>query len=147
MLMKYRLFVLAILLSSLMGTISCMNENNKGSNTHIDEPTAKHQVKVYYFHGKQRCKTCLAIESLTKEVVEKEFAAQVKTGKVVYKEVDISTPEGEKIADNYEVSWSSLILENDSQRVNLTDMAFGYAKSAPETFKSKLKAEITKLLQ
>lgn len=37
-----------------------------------------------------------------------DFAKFVKSGKVRFKEVDISTPQGEKIADKYRVSWSSL---------------------------------------
>lgn len=31
-------------------------------------------VEVLYFHGKQRCATCIAIERNTREVLEKEFA-------------------------------------------------------------------------
>ena len=48
------------------------------------------------------------MEKYTKEVVSKDFAELVKKGKVRLREVDISTEEGEKIADKYRVSWSSL---------------------------------------
>ena len=69
---------------------------------------AKATVEVLYFHSKQRCPTCIAIGTYSKEVVNKDFAAQVKSGAVKFKEIDISTPEGEKVADKYHVTWSSL---------------------------------------
>jgi len=48
-------------------------------------------VEVLYFHGKQRCTTCKAIEKYTKEVVNADLAELVKNGKLRFKEVDIST--------------------------------------------------------
>ena len=33
----------------------------------------KNYVEVLYFHGKQRCATCIAIEKYAREVVEKDF--------------------------------------------------------------------------
>lgn len=39
-------------------------------------------VEVLYFHGKQRCATCIAIENCTKEVVQIDMALLVKQGKV-----------------------------------------------------------------
>lgn len=102
---------------------------------------------VYYFHGKQRCATCLAIESLTKEVMNNDYAQQVKNGKVAFKVVDLSTPEGEKIGDKYEVAWSSLLIDHNGKVIDLTDMAFSYAHGQPEVFKSKLKGELNKILQ
>ena len=65
-------------------------------------------VEVLYFHGKQRCATCKAIDKHTKEVVNADLAELVKNGKLRFKEIDISTPEGEKLAEKYCVSWSSL---------------------------------------
>ena len=56
-------------------------------------------VEVLYFHGKQRCATCKAIDKHTKEVVNVDLAELVKNGKLRFKEIDISTPEGEKLAE------------------------------------------------
>ena len=61
-------------------------------------------VEILYFHGRQRCVTCKAIEEHTKEVVNTDLAEWVKNGKLRFKEVDISTPEGEKLAEKYQVS-------------------------------------------
>ena len=74
--------------------------------TALAQTKVRDHVEVMYFHGKQRCVTCMAIEKYAKEVVEKDFANEKKSGKVVFKIVDISTDEGEKIAKEYRVTWS-----------------------------------------
>lgn len=65
------------------------------------------RVEVLYFHGKQRCATCMAIEKNAAETVETLFADEVKKGTLVFRSVDISAPENEQLADAYEVTWSS----------------------------------------
>lgn len=111
----------------------------------------KEYVEVLYFHGKQRCITCNAIEKLTKEVVEKGFVEQLKNGKVVFKVIDISTKEGEKIADKYEVTWSSLYInrwrDGKEDRNNMTDFGFSYAKNSADVFKAGVKKKIDELLK
>lgn len=109
----------------------------------------KEYVEILYFHGKQRCVTCNAIEKLTKEVVDNDFAEQLKNGQVVFKMIDISTKEGEKIADKYEVTWSSLFINKwkDGKEVknNMTDFGFSYAKGSPEVFKAGVKKKIAEV--
>ena len=65
----------------------------------LAQTTPDTYVEVLYFHGKQRCVTCKAIESCTREVIDEQFNAQVKEGKVRFRAIDISTPDGEKLAD------------------------------------------------
>ena len=67
-------------------------------------------VEVLYFHGKQRCVTCRSIEQNTKELLEAKFTQQMKAGKVVFRMIDISKKENARIAEKYEVTWSSLFL-------------------------------------
>lgn len=107
---------------------------------------AKGVVKVLYFHGSQRCATCRALEANTIELLETEYAQAQKNGKIVFKAIDFSEPEGEAVADHYEVAWSSLILDKDGTTVDLTDMGFRYARTEPETFKANLKQELDKML-
>lgn len=64
----------------------------------LAQTTPDTYVEVLYFHGKQRCVTCKAIEACTREVIDEQFTAQVKEGKVRFRAVDISTPDGEKLA-------------------------------------------------
>ena len=103
-------------------------------------------MQVLYFHGSQRCATCRALEANTIELLETEYAQAQKNGKIVFKAIDFSEPEGEAVADHYEVAWSSLILDKDGTTVDLTDMGFRYARTEPETFKANLKQELDKML-
>lgn len=97
------------------------------------EPNSEGVTYLLYFHGKQRCVTCNAIEQHTKAVVD-----SLADERVVMKIIDISQRDNEVIADKYEVTWSSLILDRDGSVVNLTNMGFGYAKNQPQIFKKKL---------
>lgn len=108
-------------------------------------------VKVMYFFGKQRCVTCCTIEKLAEETVNKYFAEEVAAGKVSFAKVDMTTKEGEKIADKYEVAWSSLFVDEvKGKKVkhhNMTEFAFANAKNRPEEFKKGLVSKIKSLLE
>ena len=108
-------------------------------------------VEVLYFHGKQRCVTCRSIEQNTKELVEAKFARQMKEGKVVYRVIDISKKENARIAEKYEVTWSSLFLvqhKNGKEKAeNLTEFAFGHSRTQPEVFKKGLAEKVNQALK
>ena len=104
-------------------------------------------VQVLYFHGSQRCATCRALEAKTIELLETEYAQAQNEGKIVFKSIDFSEPEGEAVADRYEVAWSSLILDKEGTTADLTDMGFRYDRTEPETFKANLKQELDKMLR
>ena len=79
------------------------------------------------------------------------FANELKNGTVVFKTVDISTPEGEKIADKYEVTWSSLFVnkwkDGKERRNNLTEFSFGNARNNPDRFKKGLADSVRQSLK
>ena len=106
----------------------------------------KERVEVLYFHGKQRCATCMAIEKYAREVVSQDFADEQKSGKVVFKVVDISTTEGKKLAKSYRVTWSSLFInrwkDGKEQRGNITEFSFKNARKNTEEFKKGVRDKI-----
>lgn len=108
-------------------------------------------VEVMYFHGKQRCATCMAIEKYAREVVEKDFANEKKKGKVVFKIVDISTDEGEKMAKKYRVTWSSLFVNGwkagKEKRNDMTQFAFKNARKNSDEFKRGVSGKIKELMK
>ena len=144
--MKQILFILL----AVIGLSSCGNNQTANAQSST-KASQKEVIEVLYFHGKQRCVTCNAIEKLTKEVVDKDFAQQLKDGKIVFKVIDISTKEGEKIADKYEVTWSSLFInkwkDGKEAKNNMTDFGFSYAKGSPDVFKAGVKKKIDELLK
>ena len=138
---------LLLIFALMIGLVSC----GSGDNTATAKSPENDRVEVIYFHGKQRCTTCMAIEKNAKEVVNTHFANELKNGSVVFKSVDISTPVGEKIADKYEVTWSSLFVnkwkDGKESRNNLTEFGFGNARNNPDGFKKGLADKIRKSLK
>ena len=100
----------------------------------IDEKVGT--VELLYFHGKQRCLTCMAIEKFSTETIAKEFQEQVDSGTIIYKIIDIDKEEA--LADKYKVASSSLILishTSQGEKVsNLTQFAFSCARKESEKF-------------
>ena len=140
---------LTILLVSLL-MLACGQQTNAETG---NEPAkqVKDCVEVIYFHGKQRCVTCRAIEQHTKDVLNAQYAKQMKEGKVILRVIDISKKENEGIAEKYEVTWSSLFLvshkKGKEKAENLTEFAFGNARSNPDKFKDGLQQRINQALK
>lgn len=119
--------------------------------TALAQTRVRDHVEVMYFHGKQRCATCMAIEKYAREVVEKDFVNEKKNGKVVFKIVDISTDEGEKIAKKYRVTWSSLFVNGwkagKEKRNDMTQFAFKNARKNSDEFKRGVSGKIKELMK
>lgn len=137
-----------LLMTLCLGLFACGGGNPKTQKDN-DPGNTKDRIEVLYFHGKQRCATCMAIEQRTRETLEEQFANEQKNGTIVFRVIDISQPENEALADKYEVTWSSLYLcqwkAGRETSENLTEFAFGNARTAPEAFKSGLATRIREL--
>lgn len=144
--MKQFLFAtLMLLVLGMSGTTNAQTQRKQ-------KPVAtKTVVEVLYFHSKQRCPTCIAIGKNSIDVVNRFFAQQVRSGQVKFKEIDISTPTGEKIADRYCVTWSSLYVNQwkngREQRNDMTRFGFENARSNENAFRTGLKNKISQLLK
>jgi hypothetical protein len=68
------------------------------------------QVLVYYFHGEQRCPTCMKIEALSNQAMQTGFAGEIADGRVVWKVVNYEQPENAHFVDDYELYTKSLIV-------------------------------------
>lgn len=112
---------------------------------------AAQKVDVIYFHGKQRCKTCMAIEREAKTAVNAELNNLVQSGKVRLVIVDFTTGKGKEIAQKYKVSYSSLFVVTnpgkDEKAEDLTRFAFANARNNPEVFRKALKDKINEGLK
>lgn len=108
-------------------------------------------VEILYFHGNMRCKSCYAMEKGISQLLDEQFKDEVKDGKIVFKTIDITSPEGEQIADNYGVTWSSLFLNNwvegKEERNDLTRMGMKTAAKDPEKFKNIVADQIIAYLK
>lgn len=142
---KITLFVMAALLST--ATICACTSSNPAETKHESVNKENSAVEIIYFHGKQRCATCMAIENETKALVEGELAQQVKDGKVIFSVVDFSTEEGKKLATQYKVSFSSLFIVTPNGTEDLTRLAFSYARTNAEEFRNELKYKVMEVIK
>lgn len=144
-------FIALFLGCSLMATAQCC-QNGNSAKCAVAQSTGKtaSQVEVIYFHGKQRCPTCVAIEQESRNVVEGELADLFVSGSVKMRVVDFSKEEGKELAKKYKVTFSSLFVvanpgENE-QAENLTNLGFSKARSDAEGFRQELRSKITAML-
>lgn len=132
----------------ILTVLACENQQQARSQ---DKPEMqkKDGVEVIYFHSKQRCITCINIETLTKETLDENFSEELKNGQVIFRIIDISEKQGRKIADAYEVTWSSLFInkwkDGKETRNNITEFAFLNAVSNPKAFKEGVKKQLMNL--
>lgn len=68
------------------------------------------RLVVYYFHSKQRCKTCMNFEKYTKELIAANFPEQEKKGLLEFQSISISDEDGKKYVQQYQLVSKSIIL-------------------------------------
>jgi hypothetical protein len=117
------------------------NETSKVETIDTADPSV---VYVYYFHGKQRCKTCIAVGDVSKETVEKEYA---DNDKVKFIEIDNSDKANEILCEKYEVSWNALIIAKGDDFIEITDQAFATAVGNPQALEKLIKEEVDKRIR
>ena len=139
--------IFSLMLISLLG--SCKGKQVEKISDSIDGQTLS-DIEVIYFYGKQRCSSCVAMEKFAKEAVDSVFAEKTKDGTINFKTVDITTPEGEKLADLYEVASSSLYIVNNKpdkpEKVDMTAFGFRYDRSDRQFYKQGIIDQINKFL-
>lgn len=133
----------------VLGMASCA-EKKAEQKVEVASTTQPDRVELIYFHGKMRCASCQAIEKYAREAMDSLFADQQKSGEVVFRTVDISTPEGEKVADGYEVSSSSFFVnrwkDGKETRNDLTEFGFANARNNTKEFKDSVISLVRKNL-
>lgn len=132
---------LTILAIGLLLT-SC-NIQDKNKTTPLDKSVSK--IEVLDFHSTHRCMTCNAIEANTKYTLETYFAKELKEDKIAFKVINVDKKENEKIAEKFEASGTSLILNviknGKETQINLTDFAFINGNDQ-DVFSKELKVKI-----
>lgn len=67
-------------------------------------------VTAYYFHGTKRCKTCLAIESYSRESLEGGFPDAMRSGKLAWRPVNVDEPRNEHFVEEYALATKTVVL-------------------------------------
>ena len=115
---------------------SCKNEAKE--ETKISENTVQTDIQLIQFHTEHRCVTCNNIEKLSKETI--------KGNEVIsFVLFNVDDEKNAKVAEQFEATGTSLYLYNSKTKAikDLTEMAFMYAKTEGDKFKTELQKEIS----
>lgn len=116
------------------------NQQTTGTDTETKAQIADASVvKVYYFHGKQRCKACIAVEKVTKETIEKAYADNKN---VRFMEVNTENKANSALVEKYQITWNALIIEKGDSHIDLTKEGFANAVNTPDVLTERIKEEV-----
>lgn len=71
---------------------------------------APDRVIVYYFHGTARCPSCMKIEKYTKACLTRDFPAQLQSGKLDLRVVNVEEKGNEHYVQDYGLYTKSVVL-------------------------------------
>lgn len=116
------------------------SSNLKAQNTATDEEQKFEEAKVvvYYFHNTRRCATCQSVESVTKETLEDTYPEEMKKGEIIFQSLNIEDGENEALIKELEISGQTLLFIKNSEKKDMTNDAFMYARSNPDKLKKKI---------
>jgi hypothetical protein len=106
------------------------------------------KVQVFLFHATKRCPTCIAIGKYVKETVEQKFPAELLSGKIEFREINIDLSENKELANKFKATGSALFLNAivDGKDNMHQDVQVWRLTSNEQGFVSYLSDEIKKLL-
>jgi len=115
---RLQIFVLSLFVIFLFSDIgfSESQEVNNKKNTPQSAEVKKNNnsepntIIIYYFHGTKRCTSCKKIENWSYNAIQKNFAENLKTGKMVWKPVNTDKPENKHFLSDFQLYTKSLIL-------------------------------------
>jgi hypothetical protein len=103
------------------------------------------KIAVYYFHFKQRCSTCWAVENNAKDAVMSLYPKQVKQGIVSFESVNLDDASSQSLAKALGIEGQCLVVVVTGKKIDLTGKGFLYADH-PEKMKAELQKVIDPLL-
>jgi len=111
---------------------------------------SKNRLEIYAFHGTRQCETCKNMKANTKATLDKYFAAELKSGKIVYQVIDVDDEKNEKIAEKFQATGTALMINNvvngKDNISDWSDFAFDKANDAA-AFIPELKVKIQTALK
>lgn len=89
----------------------------------LSRDAAAADVVVTYFTTDVRCVSCRKIEALSRRAIEEGFAAEVASGRVVFRMLNTDRPEYEHFLDDYEIGNKTVIVshQRDGKEVDWTN--------------------------
>lgn len=135
--------LLVLLLTACGGKAQKNNQESSGVTETKTQFVDASTVNVYYFHGKQRCKTCIAVGDVTEKTIKELYTDNPH---VKFIEVKTDEEQNASLVEKYEVTWNALIIAKGDNHVEITKEAFANALNSPEKLTDLIKTEVDKRL-
>ena len=135
--------LLVLLLAACVGNTKKNNQESSGVTETKMQLADASTVNVYYFHGKQRCKTCIAVGDVTEKTIKELYTDNPH---VKFIEVKTDEEQNASLVEKYEVTWNALIIAKGDSHVEITKEAFANALNSPEKLTDLIKTEVDKRL-
>ena len=81
-----------------------------GTTTAAQADATSSIVKVYYFHGANRCLTCNRIEELTRSVVQEKYGVQMSAGDLVFESVNLDEANHEHFVADFQLTMRTVVV-------------------------------------
>jgi len=75
-----------------------------------DSLAATHTITAYYFYTNMRCNSCRRIEAWSQAAIEGAFGAELASGRLVWRPVNLDDKGNQHFVDDYELYTKSLIV-------------------------------------
>lgn len=87
-------------------------------------PSPERVIMAYYFHGDKRCKTCVSIEEMAQQTIEREFPLAVAAEELQWKTINVDQPENEHFIDDYQLAAKTIVLSEvvEGKEVNWVNL-------------------------
>lgn len=109
-----------------------------------------HHLVVTYFHTTFRCPTCHKIEEYSKDAVQFNFEDELKSGKIVWRVINVEETENKHFVEDYQLYSKHLIVSEmkDGKEVRWKDLKDVWVNVRDEMkFNAYVKAEISDWLK
>ena len=108
-------------------------------------------VQVIDFHSTNRCITCKAIEKKSLDTLTKNFKEELENGTITFQTINVDDDVKYALAEEFQATGTALfiniIVNNESNKIDLTEFAFMRAKIEDNSFENRLTREVSKGLK
>ena len=151
--MKNKILIIILL---LIVVITFFYINGRKNNISVDskdspktvETKPADNIEVIHFHATNQCYSCITVGKLAKKTIEEKFTKENKSGKIIFKSINIDLAQNTYLVNKYQVRGSSLFINSitDNKHFFKEDVTVWRLLNNEPQFIDYLEKEIKKLL-
>ncbi len=131
-------------------SFGCNGQTNKAANNSMsrnNSAVADTTIFVYYFHSNIRCKTCVAVDEHTHQLLKELFPVQMKNGTIVFKSINVDEKGSESLVEKYKIWGQTMLFIKGDTVIDHTNDAFMNVLEEPDKWEGMVEEQINRLLK